>query len=72
MSLLWAVPPVALAVAAVIVLQLLREVTDATADLTAQLRRLDEVRVAVAAVRAESAHARASLHRVRGRRSPSS
>lgn len=72
MSVLWAVPPVAVAVAALIVLQLLRDVTDATADLTAQLRRLDEVRVAVAAVRAESAQARAALHGLRGRRSASS
>jgi hypothetical protein len=69
MSLLWAVPPVAVALAAVLVLQQLREITDATADLTAQLRRFDEVRVAVAAVRAESAETRATLHRLSEARS---
>jgi hypothetical protein len=64
MSLLWAVPPVAVTLAALLVLQQLREITDATTDLTAQLHRLDEVRVAVAAVRAESAEARATVHRL--------
>lgn len=64
MSLLWAVPPVAVALAAVLVLQQLREITDATADLSAQLHRLDEVRTAVAAVRAESAETRVRLQRL--------
>jgi hypothetical protein len=69
MSLLWAVPPVAVTLAAVLVLQQLREITDATSDLTAQLQRFDEVRVAVAAVRAESAETRATLHRLNEARS---
>ena len=67
MSLLWAVPPVAVAAATVIVLLQLRSMADATADLGAQLRRLDEVRVAVATVRAESAATRANLQRLRQR-----
>ena len=39
----------------------------ATADLATQLRRLDEVRVAVARVRAESAGTRARVHDLRNR-----
>lgn len=67
MSLLWAVPPVAISAAIAIAIVQLRDIADATADLTVQLRRLDEVRVAVAAVREESATARASLHGLRSR-----
>lgn len=62
MSLLWAVPPVAVAFAFVIALAQLRHIAEASNDLALQLRRLDEVRVAVAGVRAESARARAALH----------
>lgn len=67
MSLLWAVPPVAVSAAVAIVLLQLRAMAEATDALHAQLRRLDEVRVAVADVRAESARARASLHALRSR-----
>lgn len=67
MSLLWAVPPVAIAVAVVLVLQRLQDITEATNDLSLQLRRLDEVRTAVAEVRAESAQARSTLQGLRGR-----
>lgn len=63
MSLLWTIPPVATAVAAVLVLLQLRAMADAADDLTGQLRRFDEVRVAVAAVRAESAAARSTQGR---------
>lgn len=63
MSLLWTIPPVATAVAAVLVLLQLRAMADAADDLTGQLRRFDEVRVAVAAVRAESAAARSTQRR---------
>jgi hypothetical protein len=63
MSLLWTIAPVATAVAAVLVLLQLRAMADAADDLTGQLRRLDEVRVAVAAVRAESAAARSTQRR---------
>lgn len=59
MSLLWAVPPVAVAVAMAIMLLQLRQVAEASGDLAGQLKRLDEVRVAVADVRAEAARARA-------------
>ena len=67
MSLLWAVPPVAMAAAVAIVLLQLREMADATSGLTQQLARLDEVRAAVVAVRHESAEARATLRGLRSR-----
>lgn len=67
MSLLWAIPPVAVAAATLLLLLQLRAIADATDDLTLQLRRLDEVRVAVAAVRAESAASREHLRRLRQR-----
>lgn len=63
MSLIWTVPPILTAIAGVLVLLQLRDMADAADDLTGQLRRIDEVRVAVAAVRAESAAARATLRR---------
>lgn len=67
MSLLWAVPPVAVAAAVVLLLTQLRDIEAATADLATQLRRLDEVRVAVARVRAESAGTRDRVHDLRPR-----
>lgn len=67
MSLLWAVPPVAMAAAVAIVLLQLREMADATVGLTQQLQRLDEVRAAVVAVRNESAEARNALRTLRSR-----
>jgi hypothetical protein len=67
MSLLWAIPPVAVAAAVLLCIVHLREIEGATADLAAQLRRLDEVRVAVATVRAESAAARAHVRDLRSR-----
>ncbi len=67
MSLLWAVPPVAVAAAVVLLLTQLRDIDAATADLATQLRRLDEVRVAVARVRAESSGTRARVHGLRSR-----
>jgi hypothetical protein len=67
MSLLWAVPPVAMAAAVAILLLQLREMADATTGLTQQLQRLDEVRAAVVAVRDESAETRAALRSLRSR-----
>jgi len=67
MSLLWAVPPVAVATAVVILLVQLRSMAEATADLTVQLHRLDEVRLAVAEVRAESAQTRRAVRALRSR-----
>jgi hypothetical protein len=67
MSLLWTVPPMAVAVGVVILLLQLRSMAEAAADLTAQLHRLDEVRVAVAEVRAESAQTRHALRSLRTR-----
>jgi hypothetical protein len=67
MSLLWTVPPMAVAVGVVILLLQLRSMAEAAADLTAQLHRLDEVRVAVAQVRAESAQTRHALRSLRSR-----
>ena len=52
MSLLWAVPPIAVAVAAVMAMVQLRGIAEATADLQVELRRLGEVQGAVAEVRA--------------------
>ncbi|HLT15976.1 MAG TPA: hypothetical protein VK007_04675 [Acidimicrobiales bacterium] len=67
MSLLWAVPPVAVAVATVLLLVQLRAIQGAADDLAVQLRRLDEVRGAVAAVRADGHRAREQLRRLRER-----
>jgi hypothetical protein len=67
MSLLWAVPPVAVATAVLILLVQLRSMAEATADLTVQLHRLDEVRLAVAEVRAESAQTRQAVRALRSR-----
>jgi hypothetical protein len=67
MSLLWAVPPVAVVIAALIVLGHLRALAGIAVDLSIQIERLDEVRIAVAEVRSASADARASL-RTLGRR----
>ncbi|HEY9558587.1 MAG TPA: hypothetical protein VIR58_17745 [Acidimicrobiales bacterium] len=65
MSLLWAVPPAAATVAILIAIVQLRAMTDATNDLSLQLRRLDEVRVAVAEVRSAAAEQRASSRSAR-------
>lgn len=65
MSLVWAVPPVAVVAGTLLLLLQLRAIGEATADLAVQLRRLDEVRGAVAVVRAESAATREHLRRVR-------
>ncbi|MEX2292486.1 MAG: hypothetical protein WD691_01760 [Acidimicrobiales bacterium] len=67
MSLLWAVPPVAMAVAVAITIALLRDITNETGAIADQLRRLEDVRVAVAGVRADAAQTRASLHALRAR-----
>lgn len=60
MSLLWAVPPVAVAIAAVLALVQLRGIAEAAADLQVELRRFSEVQLAVAGVRSASADARAT------------
>ncbi len=65
MSLLWSVPPVAVAVAMVVLLVQLRTMAEATADLAVELNRLDEVRMAVAEVRSESARTRDVLRGLR-------
>ena len=67
MSPLWAIPPVAVAAATLLLLLQLRSIGEATDDLAVQLRRLDEVRLAVADVRAESAATREHLRRLRQR-----
>lgn len=67
MSLLWAVPPVAVAIAVVVALAQLRRIATTAIDLQGELQRFTEVRLAVAEVRSASAAARAtarSLHRV--------
>jgi hypothetical protein len=67
MSLLWAVSPVAFAVATVIALVQLRGMAEAAADLSSELRRFDEVRLAVAEVREASAETRAAIRSLRTR-----
>lgn len=67
MSLLWALPPVAVALATLLLLVQLRAMVEATDDVVLQLRRLEEVRVAVADVRAQQAATRAHLRRLRQR-----
>ena len=67
MSLLWAVPPVVVTIATLIAMWQLRAIADSTTDLAGQLRRLEEVRVAVADVRAASAQARAKARDLRVR-----
>lgn len=65
MSLLWAIPPLAAAVAAVVVILQLRNMAETAADLGVQLRRLEEVRIAVAEVRSEAAQVRATARNLR-------
>lgn len=65
MSLLWAVPPVAVAFGALLVLIQVRGIAEAAVDLQLELQRFSEVRVAVAEVRHASAEARASLQGLR-------
>ena len=67
MSLLWAIPPVAVTVAALIALVQLRSIEEATTDLANQLHRLDEVRIAVAEVRTAASDARAAARGLRVR-----
>ena len=66
MSLLWAVPPMALVLGTVLPLVQLRGIAEAASDLQMELHRFGEVRLAVAEVRSATADARASargLHR---------
>jgi hypothetical protein len=65
MDLLWAVPPVAVAVGALLALVHLRGIAEAAADLQVELQRFSEVRLAVAEVRSASAEARGSLQGLR-------
>jgi len=65
MSLLWAVPPVAVAIAAVLALVQLRGIAEVAADLRVELRRFSEVQLAVAEVRSASADARATARGLR-------
>ena len=65
MSLLWAVPPVAMAAGAAMVLAQLRGMANAAVELQGEVRRLQEVRVAVADVRSAAATARATPHGIR-------
>ena len=65
MSLLWAVPAVAVAIGAVMALVLLRGMAEAVADLRVELQRFSEVRVAITDVRTAAAEARTSLQGLR-------
>lgn len=65
MSLLWAVPPVAVAAAAAIVLLQIRHLGVAAADLRVELHRLSEVRAAVLELQSASAEVRTSYRGLR-------
>lgn len=65
MSVLWAIPPVAVAIGAVMALVQLRGIAEAAADLQVELQRFSQVRVAVTEVRTASAEARTSLQGLR-------
>jgi len=67
MSLLWALPPVAVVLATLLLLVQLRAMAEATDDVVLQLRRLEEVSLAVADVRAQQAATREQLRRLRQR-----
>jgi hypothetical protein len=67
MSLLWAVPPVAVVIAAGMALVMLRGISDAAVALQTELRRFSEVQVAVSEVRAAAADARATARGLRSR-----
>lgn len=58
MSLLWAIPPVAMVMGTLLALVQLRGMADAASDLHVELRRFGEVQAAVAEVRSASADAR--------------
>ena len=65
MSLLWAVPPVAMATATAIALQHLRRIATATAELRVELQRLGEVGAAVDEVHSVMAETRARARSLR-------
>jgi hypothetical protein len=65
MSLLWAVPPVAVVTAMVVLLWQLRHLTDAATDLHGELHRLGEVQQAVADVRSAATEAGVSIRALR-------
>ena len=64
-ELLWAIPPVALATGAVLLIVRLREMAEAADELNDQLRRLGEVRTAVDRVRSETAVTRSRARSLR-------
>jgi uncharacterized membrane protein (DUF2068 family) len=65
MALVWAVPPVAFALGAVLALVQLRGIAEAAGDLQVELLRFSEVQVAVAEVRTATADARATARGMR-------
>jgi hypothetical protein len=67
MSMLWAIPPVAVVVGMVIVIVGLRAIGTVTTELQRQLVQLAEVRTAVARLRDEQMLARTTFDRVRTR-----
>jgi hypothetical protein len=64
-SLLWAVPPVAFALGALLALVQLRGIAEAATELQLELRRFSEVQVAVSEVRSATADARATARSLR-------
>lgn len=67
MDLLWAIPSVVGVIGVVVLIIGFRRVGDSVGELRVQLQRLDEVRLAIAEVRATGADARAAAERLRDR-----
>ena len=67
MDLLWAIPSVVGVIGVVVLIIGFRRVGDSVGELRVQLQRLDEVRLAIAEVRATGTDARAAAERLRDR-----
>ena len=65
MSILWAIPPVAVALGAALALVQLRGIAEAAVDLRLELQRFSEVRLAVIELRTASAEVHSSLRGLR-------
>jgi cytochrome c-type biogenesis protein CcmH/NrfF len=67
-ELLWTIPVLAVVAGAVVVIIQMRSVSEAAAELRSALQRVDEVRAAVAEVRAEGTRCGDTSARFRARR----
>jgi cytochrome c-type biogenesis protein CcmH/NrfF len=67
-ELLWTIPVLAVVAGAVVVIIQMRSVSEAATELRSTLHRVDEVRAAVAQVRAEGTNCGGTSARIRARR----